>query len=222
MGLRDARLISGMAPNLARVLRLMLVTDDTLLAGRSPVEACRAAVRGGVTCVQLRLKLAPPRELVRVARALVAALPVPVLVDDRPDVAAAAGAAGVHLGPEDVAPGLARRVLGSRAIIGASVGTAGEAERGRDADYWGVGPWKGTGTKPDAGEPLGEAGVRRIVGLAGARPCVAIGGVEPADVALLHALGCVGVAVARGILGGGDVEVRAREYRDRGAGSGER
>lgn len=209
------RLIWAMAPNLADALRLMLVTDDALLAGRDPVAACAAAVRGGVTSVQLRLKRVPPRELVTVARTLVASLPVPVLVNDRPDVALAAGAAGVHLGPDDLAPALARRVLGPAAIIGASVGLAAEAGRARDADFWGVGPWRATGTKGDAGEVLGEAGVRRILGLSGGRPCIAIGGVRPEDVPILRGLGCAGVAVAGGILGGEDVEGRARGYGER-------
>lgn len=209
------RLIWAMAPNLADALRLMLVTDDALLAGRDPVAVCAAAVRGGVTSVQLRLKRMPPRELAAVARALVAALPVPVLVNDRPDVALAAGAAGVHLGPDDLAPALARRALGPAAIIGASVGLAAEAGRACDADFWGVGPWRATGTKRDAGEALGEAGVRRILGLSGGRPCIAIGGVRPADVPVLRGLGCAGVAVASGILGGEDVEAQARGYGER-------
>jgi thiamine-phosphate pyrophosphorylase len=193
----------------------MLVTDDTLLAGRDPVAVCAAAVRGGVTSVELRLKRAPPQELVEVARALVASLPVPVLVNDRPDLALVAGAAGVHLGPDDLAPALARRVLGPAAIIGASVGLAAEADRARDADYWGVGPWRATGTKDDAGEALGEAGIRRILSRAGGRPCIAIGGVRPEDVGVLRGLGCAGVAVAGGILGGEDVEERARLYGKR-------
>lgn len=215
MAARGARLIWRMAPNLADALRLVLVTDDILLAGRDPVAACAAAVRGGVTCVQLRLKRMPPRELAALARALVAALPVPLLVNDRPDVALAAGAAGVHLGPEDLAPRLARRVLGPGAIIGASVGGAAEVERAREADYWGVGPWRPTGTKGDAGEALGADGVRRILALAGGTPCIAIGGVRPEDVGGLRALGCAGVAVASGVLTGADVEERAREYGER-------
>ncbi|HSE27172.1 MAG TPA: thiamine phosphate synthase [Gemmatimonadales bacterium] len=210
-----------MAPNLADALRLMLVTDDALLAGRDPVAVCAAAVRGGVTAVQLRLKRVPPRELVELARALVASLPVPVLVNDRPDVALAAGAAGVHLGPDDLAPGFARRVLGPAAIIGASVGLAGEVPRAREADYWGVGPWRATGTKGDAGAALGRDGILRILSLAGEKPCLAIGGVRPEDVSLLRALGCAGVAVASGMLVG-DPEENARRYGERGAGSGER
>ena len=80
----------------------MVLTDAELLKGRDPVDACRRAVRGGVTAVQVRLKEAPPREVLALARALIGALSVPVLVNDRVDLALAAGAAGAHLGQDDV------------------------------------------------------------------------------------------------------------------------
>jgi thiamine-phosphate pyrophosphorylase len=203
-----------MAPNLAAALRLMLVTDDDLVDAARVADACALAVRGGATMVQLRLKRLPARELVGVARALVERLPVPVMLNDRPDVALATAAAGVHLGPEDLSPALARRILGPGAIIGASVGSAAEVARGADADYWGVGPYRSTSTKPDAGEALGPEGLRRIVGLAGGRPCIAIGGVRPEDRDVIHEAGCAGVAVASGILAQPDVEAAARRYRD--------
>ena len=201
-----------MGPNLAAALRLMLVTDDDLVDAAGVLDACAAAVRGGVTIVQVRLKRLTARELTSMTRLLVARLPVPVIVNDRPDIARAAGAAGVHLGPEDLSPALARRALGQGAIIGASVGSPEEATRGADADYWGVGPYRVTSTKPDAGEALGPDGVRRIVGLAAGRPCIGIGGVRPEDGAALRETGCVGVAVASGILGQDDVERAARRY----------
>ena len=189
----------------------MLVTDDRLLAGRDPVDLARRAVRGGVTAVQLRLKAATARELVDLARALRAALPVPVLVNDRPDVALVAGT-GVHLGPDDLPVAFARQLLPPPAILGASAGTAAEAEGAREADYWGVGPWHATGTKADAGGAIGAAGFRRIVALAGAIPCVAIGGITPDDVPDVLAAGGVGVAVVSGILAADDVEAAARAY----------
>lgn len=104
----------------------MLVTDDRLLAGRDPVALARAAVAGGVTAVQLRLKEASARELVALAARLTAALPVPVLVNDRPDVAAAAGC-GVHLGPDDLPVSFARRILRPGTIIGGCRRTSTEA-----------------------------------------------------------------------------------------------
>src|SRR5574337_1499730 len=202
-----------MGTNLAAHLRLLLVTDDRLLAERDPVEVARAAERGGVTALQLRLKAASSRELVALGRALVAALRIPVLVNDRPDVARAAGAAGVHLGPDDVPVAGARLVLGPAAVIGASVGGVTEVAGGAGADYWGVGPWRATETKPDAGVALGVAGFRAVVGLAGGRPCVAIGGVRPEDVPLIRAAGGAGVAVVSGILRAEDIAAAARAYR---------
>jgi thiamine-phosphate pyrophosphorylase len=202
----------------------MLVTDDVLLAGRDPVTVARDAVGGGVTAVQLRLKQATARELADLARRLREALPAPVLVlvNDRPDVAAVAGC-GVHLGPEDLPLALARRVLPPGAIIGASVGTAAEVEAalaaelesGARADYWGVGPWRVTGTKGDAGAALGVAGFRAVVQRAGGRPCLAIGGVRPEHVPQVLAAGGTGVAVVSGILAEADVAAAARGYAGR-------
>ncbi len=190
----------------------MLVTDDALVAGRDLVALAQAAVRGGVTAVQLRLKHASGRALVEAARALVAAVPVPLLVNDRLDVALAAGAAGVHLGPDDLPVVLARRVAPPGFVVGASVGSADEAAVARAADYWGVGPWRATGTKLAAGEALGAGGFRRIVAIAGRIPCVAIGGVRPEDASAVRAAGGAGVAVVSGILRAGDVEEAARGY----------
>jgi thiamine-phosphate pyrophosphorylase len=190
----------------------MLVTDDRLVEGRDLVALALAAERGGATAVQLRLKLAPPREQVERARALVAALRIPVLVNDRPDIALAAGAAGVHLGPDDLPVTLARRLAPPEFIIGASVGSETEARAGAEADYWGIGPWRRTGTKADAGEALGAEGFRRLAALADGKPCIGIGAVRPEDVAEIRAAGGVGVAVVSGILGADDVEGATRRY----------
>jgi thiamine-phosphate pyrophosphorylase len=192
----------------------MLVTDDRLVAGRDLVSLVRSAVQGGVTSVQLRLKQASARELLVLARSLRDALPVPVLVNDRPDVAAAA-AVGVHLGAEDLPVDLARRILPPGTILGASAGGPEEAARVGAADYWGVGPWRATSTKGDAGSALGQEGFRRIVALAGGRPCLAIGGVRPEDVPFVLEAGGAGVAVVSGILAAEDVEHAARQYAAR-------
>jgi thiamine-phosphate pyrophosphorylase len=192
----------------------MLVTDDRLVARRDLGDLVRRAVEGGVTSVQLRLKEASARELLAFARRLRDGLPVPVLVNDRPDVAAAAGL-GVHLGPDDLPVGLARSILPAGAVIGASVGGAAEADLAEGADYWGLGPWRVTTTKSDAGESLGPEGFRRIVALARGRPCIAIGGVRPEDVAEILAAGATGIAVVSGILGSDDVAAAARSYAER-------
>lgn len=203
---------SVMDRNLAAALRLLLVTDDALLRGRDPVEVCAAAVAGGVTAVQLRLKQLPDRDLMALARRMVAALPVPVFINDRLDIALGSGAAGVHLGADDLAPALARRIVPPGFVIGASVGTRDEVARGADADYWGVGPLHLTQTKDDAGAALGLDGVASILAHAGPRPVVAIGGVRPEDTKPMRELGCAGIAVVSGILLHDDPEVAARLY----------
>jgi len=202
-----------MTHNLAGILKLVLVTDDALVAGRDLVALCQAAERGGVTAVQLRLKLASARDLAAAARALLAALTVPLFINDRLDVALAVAAAGAHLGPDDIPVPLARRIVPAGFLLGASVGSAAEAGLGAQADYWGVGPLRGTGTKADAGSAIGVDGFAAIARLAPKGvPCVAIGGVLPEDVHLVLAAGGAGVAVVRGILGAEDVDSAAAAY----------
>lgn len=202
-----------MHTNLARVLRLLLVTDDRLVAGRDLVELCSAAERGGVTAVQLRLKQASPRDLVELLRRLKSALAVPVMVNDRLDVALAGGADGVHLGPDDLPMSLARRAVPPGFIVGTSVGSALELVNGEAADYWGIGPYRTTTTKLDAGSALGDQGLREIIERATpGKVCVAIGGIEPQDVPAIIETGAHGVAVVSGILGQQDVEAAARRY----------
>jgi thiamine-phosphate pyrophosphorylase len=202
-----------MADNVAALVRLMLVTDDRLVQGRDLVQLALSAQRGGVSSVQVRLKETGARELADLVRSLVGRLEIPVLVNDRPDVALAAGAAGVHLGPDDVPVALVRGIAPPGFIIGTSVGSEAEAALGTDADYWGVGPWRETATKGDAGPALSAEGFRRIAALAGAKPCIAIGSVRPSDVPLVLAAGGSGVAVASGILAAQDIESAALEYR---------
>jgi thiamine-phosphate pyrophosphorylase len=189
----------------------MLVTDDRLLAGRDLVAVAEAAVRGGVTAVQVRLKQAGARRLAELARRLRSAVAVPIIVNDRPDVAFALDC-WVHLGALDLPVALARRIRPRGAVIGASVGTPEEAAEAVEADYWGIGPLHGSGSKGDAGPPIGLEGFRRLVALAAGRPCLAIGGVRPQDVGPVLAAGGTGVAVVSGILGRPDVEQAAREY----------
>jgi thiamine-phosphate pyrophosphorylase len=190
----------------------MLVTDDRLLGGRELVQVALAAERGGITSLQLRLKQAAARELGELVRALVSALHIPVLVNDRPDVALAAGAAGAHLGPDDLSVALTRRITPPGFIIGASVGSEVEASAAGEADYWGIGPWRISSTKEDAGSDLGPAGFERLAQLGGPKPCVAIGGVTPEDLPEVLARGGSGVAVVSGILGAEDVEAAAKSY----------
>jgi thiamine-phosphate pyrophosphorylase len=110
------------------ILRLIAITDDVRDGEAGLVRRASAAARGGATSVQLRLKNVAARDLVRLAQELVRALDVPVIVNDRADVAIAAGAAGVHLGPEDVPASAVRRIAPPGFIIGVSVGNDAELE----------------------------------------------------------------------------------------------
>jgi thiamine-phosphate diphosphorylase len=168
-------------------------------------------VRGGVTAVQLRWKGGADREVVALARELRRALTVPVLVNDRLDIALATGCAGVHLGADDLPIGLARKIVPPGFLIGASVGDEQEARLAEGADYAGIGPWRVTTTKSDAGAALGADGVRRLLALVKV-PAVVIGGVRPIDVAEIVVLGAAGVAVGGGILSAPDPETAARGY----------
>ena len=197
--------------NLADRLALMLVLDIPLLEGRDPVGTAMSAVQGGVTSVQLRWKGGGDRAVVALARQLREALAVPVIVNDRLDIALAARCAGVHLGADDLPVALARKAAPTGFIIGASVGDEKEAAASDGADYVGIGPWRHTSTKPDAGAALGPAGVTRLLGMVKV-PAVVIGGVRPGDVAEIAVLGAAGVAVAGGILSADDPERAARLY----------
>ncbi len=172
----------------------MLVTDDRLLAGRDPVALARAAEQGGVSAVQVRLKRAGPRAQVDLVRALVRRLAIPVLVNDRPDVALAAGAAGVHLGPADLPVRLARRIAPAGFLIGASVGSDEEAGAAEEADYWGIGPWHLTVTKGDAGEAIGPGQIT-LFRERSALPIVAIGGITLERIREVRDAGADSIAV---------------------------
>ncbi len=194
----------------------MVITDAALLKGRDPVDACRRAVQGGATMIQVRLKDAPASEVLMLARALVAALAVPVLVDDRVDVALAAGAAGAHLGQDDAPLEALRPHVPPGFLLGVSVGSAVEADRARDwpADYWSVGPCFATATKPDAGPPLGADGFgalarRAPTGL----PVIGVGGITAANAGLLARAGAAGIAVVGAVWSASDPAVAARALR---------
>src|SRR5262249_1528518 len=145
-------------------------------------------------------------------RRLLEALTVPLIVNDCMDLALAIGAAGVHLGPDDLAPQLARRIAPPGFIIGASVGLEAEIHRGDAADYWGIGPLRATAAKSDAGAAIGIGGASRLRAAAGTRPAVLIGGVQPDDAAAARAAGFTGVAVSSGILAPSDVSAAAAAY----------
>lgn len=194
------------------VLALVAITDDLRDGVAGLVARGAAAARGGASMLQVRLKHASSRELVEVTRALVAAVTVPVLVNDRADVALAAGAAGVHLGIDDLPVDAVRALAPPGFIVGASFGDEAELAHAREADYVGIGPVHATASKLDAGTAIGVAGFARLRALV-ACPAIAIGGVGAVDAASLCAAGGAGVAVIRAVFGSDDPEAAARELR---------
>lgn len=196
----------------------MVLTDAALLKGRDALEVCRRAVAGGATMIQVRLKGATPRELVELAGALVGALAVPVIVNDRVDVALAAGAAGAHLGQEDAPLEALRPHVPPGFLLGISVGSLAEAERARvtSADYWSIGPCYASATKPDAGATLGPEGFAALARLApagGGVAVIGIGGITAANAGAIVQAGAVGVAVIGAVVGATDPEAAARALR---------
>jgi thiamine-phosphate pyrophosphorylase len=196
---------------------LYLVTDPELGRGRSLVEIVGAAVTGGVTLVQLRDKRADGRVLLEQSRALKALLDphgIPLIVNDRIDVALAAGAAGCHVGQSDLPAEDARAILGPDAIIGLSIDALDQA-RAADSehvDYVAHGPFAATGTKPDAGAPVGARGIAAVRELS-ALPLVAIGGIDAGNAADAIRAGADGIAVVSAIVAAADPEAAARELR---------
>jgi thiamine-phosphate pyrophosphorylase len=200
--------------SLADQLRLMVITDPVLLKGRDPVAVCRAAVQGGATMVQVRWKDGTPGEVLELTRALVAALPVPVLVNDRADIALAAGAAGVHLGWEDPPLEALRPHVPAGFLLGISVGSPDEAANASGlADYWSIGPCFATLSKPDAGPALGPGGFAALAGLAPeGTPIIGIGGITAANAATILDAGATGVAVMGAVFGAKDPEAATASF----------
>jgi thiamine-phosphate pyrophosphorylase len=192
-----------------------LVTDRGLSRGRQTREVVEAAVRGGATVVQLRKKTADTRDFIREAigiKPFLSAWGIPLIINDRLDVAQAVGADGVHLGQRDMPISMARAIVGDSMIIGISaesVQDATDAEQG-GADYLGVSPVFTTPTKTDTAEPLGIDGLRSIRS-AVKIPLVGIGGIGRDNAADVIAAGADGVAVVSAIVSADDPEAAARD-----------
>ena len=199
-------------------LSVYVITDRRLAGDRSILDVVRAAIRGGATVIQLREKEATTREMVELGQALLQITReagVPLIVNDRVDVALAIDADGVHVGQDDMPAAIARRLIGPDKILGVSAETVEEALAAqRDgADYLGVGDIYGTTTKPDAGPPIGLEGLRRIVE-AVTIPCVGIGGITPENAAAVVKAGAAGVAVVSAVMAAPDPEEATRRLRD--------
>ena len=204
---------AGPADVLRRQLRLYLVTDQALTRGRSLEDVVAAAVAGGVGCVQLREKALATGEFLARAVALkrlLAPVGVPLVINDRIDVALACGADGVHLGQSDLPPEEARRLLPPHVFIGWSVETPEDVRRAASlpVDYLGVSPVFATPTKTDTRPAWGLAGLRQVRAMT-ALPLVAIGGIHCGNAAEVLRAGADGLAVVSALCAADDPRAAA-------------
>jgi thiamine-phosphate pyrophosphorylase len=196
---------------------LYLVTDRNLAGSRSVESVIEAAVRGGVTAVQLREKSLSIREFIATARRIqkiVGPRGIPLIINDRLDVALAVGAEGVHLGPKDIPYEDARRILGRGAIVGISVEDAAQAVKAEewDVDYLGVSPVFPTPTKTDTAAAWGLDGLRRMRKHS-RHVLVAIGGINDSNAGQVLDAGADGLAVVSAVCAAVDPEAAARRLR---------
>jgi thiamine-phosphate pyrophosphorylase len=203
-------------------LRLNAIVDPERANGRSLVELTRLVVAGGATLIQLRDKHGATRQMIEIARAIKAALAgtgVPLVVNDRVDVALVAEADGVHVGQDDMRVEDARRLLGPQAIIGLSIKSVALANAAPidQLDYVGVGGVYATTSKDNPDPPIGTAGLRDLVATFRARkrglPVCGIAGIDATNAAAVIAAGADGVAVISALSMQADPQAAARELR---------
>lgn len=194
---------------------LYLVTDRGLCGRRSVEDVVLMAAKGGAAIVQLREKGLPTRSFLEQAsriKEILSPLNVPLIINDRIDVALAVGADGVHIGQEDMPYEVARRLMGSRAIIGLSVETWEDVEKAQelDVDYLGVSPVFETPTKTDTKGAWGLTGLARIKAFS-RHPLVAIGGLHRANAEAAVRAGADCIAVVSAVCSAPDPLSAARE-----------
>jgi thiamine-phosphate pyrophosphorylase len=205
---------------------LYLVTDRNLSLGRSNLEIIKAAVEGGVTIVQLREKEATTREFYEEGLKIkdyLQSKEIPFIINDRIDLALALNADGVHLGQDDMPVHVARMILGSNKIIGASAFTPDEAKAAASmgADYLGLSPIFVTGTKPELTQQIGIEGIKDLSGSVGI-PVVGIGSMNQSNAFEAVKAGLDGVAVVSAICSQEDpraaaTAIKAEVMRAKGA-----
>jgi thiamine-phosphate pyrophosphorylase len=204
-------------------LRLYAIVDPQRAGGHDLVALARGVAAGGATLVQLRDKRGETRAMIETARAIkraLAPLAVPVIVNDRVNVALAAEADGVHVGPDDIAVADARALLGPDAIIGLSVKTVAAAETApvELIDYAGVGGVYATLSKDQKSAPIGTEGFARVAAIlrrrALALPICGIAGIDAGNAAAVIGAGADGVAVISALSLADDPAAAARGLRE--------
>ncbi|MBW2589616.1 MAG: thiamine phosphate synthase [Deltaproteobacteria bacterium] len=194
---------------------LYLVTDRSLSRGRATLKIVKASVAGGVTCVQLREKNCSTLEFIKEALSVKKFLKtsnIPLIINDRVDVAQAIEADGVHLGQTDMPLPMAKDILKDSMVIGISVESLEDAIRAEKdgADYIGISPIFATPTKTDTSPPLGLEGLKEI-SRAVSLPKVAIGGLNKENAGEVILNGADGIAVVSAIVSADDTRKAAEE-----------
>jgi thiamine-phosphate pyrophosphorylase len=184
-------------------LSLYLVTDRDLSLGRPLEFIVEEALKGGVTMVQLREKNCSSLEFYRLGirlKKLIKPYNIPLIINDRLDIALAVNADGLHIGQSDLPWNVARRLLGKNKILGLSVETMQQAEESNslDIDYIGISPVFATPTKTDTFKPFGLIGVKSVSSIT-RHPNVAIGGINLENATQIMAHGANGIAVVSAI-----------------------
>ncbi|MGA9109917.1 MAG: thiamine phosphate synthase [Smithella sp.] len=195
-----------------------LVTDRGLCGGRPLEEIIIQALKGGISFVQLREKEISTRSFVEEAgriKQLLEPYKVPLIINDRVDVAVACGAEGVHIGQEDMPYEIVRKIMGKKAIIGLSVETWEDvvASQKLDVSYIGVSPIFATPTKTDTKDAWGLEGLARIKAFS-RHPLVAIGGINESNVSEIVMAGAQCIAVVSAICASPDPEAAARKINE--------
>ena len=195
---------------------LYLVTNRLLMSTKTLGEAVEQAIIGGCTMVQLREKKISSLDFYALAleiKEIADSYGIPLIINDRIDIAMAVGAAGVHIGQKDIPADIARKVIGKDMLLGVSAASVAEAENAAKAgaDYLGVGAMFPTGTKPDAGfvsmEELGR--IRRAVDI----PIVVIGGISRENAMLFRPMGVDGLAVVSAVIAKPDIKKSAADLK---------
>ncbi|MBT32493.1 MAG: thiamine phosphate synthase [Thalassobius sp.] len=197
-------------------LHLYLVTDDRFPKNRDFLSVIEQAVKGGVTMVQLREKKASNRDFIERAfalKALLQPLKIPLIINDKLEVARVVDADGIHVGQDDLPTDIAREVLGENKIIGLSVENLEQAKKANNLpiDYIGLSPVFSTNTKDDIASPLGLDGVKELMKIS-KFPSVAIGGIKPENARSVLTAGANGLAVVSYIMGAEEPATAASEF----------
>lgn len=197
--------------------QLHVITDTQLARGRSLAEIVSAAISGGATVIQLREKSASTRDIIalgQVLHTITQTAGIPLIVNDRIDIALAINAEGAHVGQEDMPAPLARRLLGPTKILGVSASRLNEARQAQadGADYIGVGDIFGTQSKTNTGFPIGLDSLSEIVqGVS--TPTIAIGGITSQNAHQVIQSGASGIAVISAVIGAKDVRNATHQLR---------